>query len=183
LKQICRQIESLNSATRSEKPRFLLSAVELKLFTALAEGPLGCDALKERIGIDPRGARDFFDALVALGLLEGDAAGRHSKTPEVHYYLDARNPSYIGGDLVNERMYQNWSGLTAALKTGKPQNGLAKSDYFPPLYANKAALNAFVRGMTGGSCWPPRQSPRSFLGATTRPSSMLGPPRVVCRSR
>jgi len=135
------------------KAKVLLSAVELELFTRLAEGPLDCDALKERVGIDRRGARDFFDALVALGLLERDDAGRYSNTPEVHHYLDARKPSYIGGDLahLNERMYQSWSGLTAALKTGKPQNGLAKSDYFPTLYANPTALNAFVRGMTGGS--------------------------------
>jgi hypothetical protein len=135
------------------KAKVLLSAVELKLFTALAEGPLDRDALQERVCIEQRGARDFFDALVALGLLERDDAGRYSNTPESHHYLDAGKPSYIGGDLahLNERMYPSWGGLTAALKTGKPQNGLAGSDYFPTLYANQAALNAFVRGMTGGS--------------------------------
>jgi hypothetical protein len=135
------------------KAKVLLSAVELELFTALADDPLDCDALKQRVGIDQRGARDFFDALVALGLLERDDAGRYGNTPEAQYYLDAGKPSYIGGDLahLNARMYQSWSGLTAALKTGKPQNGLAGSDYFPTLYADQAALNAFVRGMTGGS--------------------------------
>jgi O-methyltransferase domain/Dimerisation domain len=135
------------------KAKVLLSAVELEIFTVLAEGPLDCDALQERIGIDPRGARDFFDALVALGLLERDGAGCYSNTPETHSYLDARKPSYIGGDLahLNERMYRNWSELTAALRTGKPQNGLARPDYFPTLYANHVVLNAFVRGMTGGS--------------------------------
>jgi hypothetical protein len=135
------------------KAKVLLSAVELELFTIVAHGPLDCDALRERVGIDPRGARDFFDALAALGLLQRDGGGLYSNTAEVHHYLDARKPSYIGGDLahLNERMYQSWSGLTAALRTGKPQSGLAKSDYFPTLYANQAALNAFVRGMTGGS--------------------------------
>jgi hypothetical protein len=135
------------------KAKVLLSAIELELFTTLADGPLDCDALQDRVGIDRRGARDFFDALVALGLLERDDAGRYSNTTEAQCYLDARKPSYIGGDLahLNERMYQSWSGLTAALRTGKPQNGLAGSDYFPTLYANQVALNAFVRGMTGGS--------------------------------
>jgi hypothetical protein len=135
------------------KAKVLLSAVELELFTALADGPLFGDALKERVGIDQRGARDFFDALVALDLLERDNAGRYGNTPEANYYLDARKPSYIGGDLahLNERMYQSWSALTPALKTGKPQSGLARSDYFPTLYSNPAALNSFVRGMTGGS--------------------------------
>jgi len=135
------------------KAKVLLSAVELEIFTVLAEGPLDCDALRERVGIDQRGARDFFDALVALGLLERDGAGCYGNTPETHAYLDVRGPSYIGGDLahLNERMYQSWSGLTDALKTGKPQSGLAGSDSFPTLYADEVALNAFVSGMTGGS--------------------------------
>src|SRR5690242_18159994 len=48
----------------------LLSAVELGLFTGLAEGPAGLDELRERLGLHERGARDFLDALVALGMLE-----------------------------------------------------------------------------------------------------------------
>jgi hypothetical protein len=133
--------------------KVLLSAVELDVFTTLAEGPLDCGALKTRIGIHERGARDFFDALVSLSVLERDGAGRYGNTPETHFYLDARKPSYIGGDLshLNERMYPSWSGLTSVLRTGKPQSGLARSDYFPTLYANQAALNTFVRGMTAGS--------------------------------
>src|SRR5262245_54430055 len=82
------------------KAKVLLSAVELGLFTALADGPLGCEALQERVGINQRGGRDFFDALVAMDLLERDDAGRYSNTPETDCYLDARKPSYIGGDLA-----------------------------------------------------------------------------------
>lgn len=45
----------------------LLSAVELRLFGVLGEaGPLGVQDLRERLGLHPRSARDFFDALVAL---------------------------------------------------------------------------------------------------------------------
>jgi DNA-binding IclR family transcriptional regulator len=53
-----------------------LSAIELGVFTALAEAPVAVEMLKNRIGIDKRGARDFFDALVALGLLDRDDSGR-----------------------------------------------------------------------------------------------------------
>ena len=42
----------------------LMSAVELGVFTALAEGPLDGGALRQRLGLAERGARDFFDALV-----------------------------------------------------------------------------------------------------------------------
>ena len=49
----------------------LLSAVELGLFSELAaNGPGDAEALRARLGLHPRSARDFFDALVALGMLE-----------------------------------------------------------------------------------------------------------------
>jgi DNA-binding IclR family transcriptional regulator len=47
----------------------LLSAVELHLFTVLAPGPLERDTLAARLQLHPRAARDFLDALVALGML------------------------------------------------------------------------------------------------------------------
>jgi hypothetical protein len=59
----------------------LLSAVDLGVFTALAEGSLDLETLRERTGIDQRGACDFFDALVALWLLEREG-GRYANTPE-----------------------------------------------------------------------------------------------------
>jgi hypothetical protein len=54
----------------------LLSAIELGLFTELAKGPLDEPALTKRLQLHPRGARDFFDALVALGMLRR-TAGRY----------------------------------------------------------------------------------------------------------
>ena len=48
----------------------LLSAVELGVFTELAGGPLRQDELNARIGLHPRGSRDFLDALVSLGMLD-----------------------------------------------------------------------------------------------------------------
>ena len=41
----------------------LLSAVELGLFSALARGPAGAEVLQQRLGLHPRGTRDFLDAL------------------------------------------------------------------------------------------------------------------------
>ena len=41
----------------------LLSAVELGVFTELAEEPRSADALGERLGLHPRGRRDFLDGL------------------------------------------------------------------------------------------------------------------------
>ena len=43
----------------------LLSAVELEVFTELAKHPLPLEELQGRLGLHPRSARDFFDALTA----------------------------------------------------------------------------------------------------------------------
>ena len=47
----------------------LLSAVEMGVFTELAHGPEELNKLAGRVGLHPRAARDFLDALVALGFL------------------------------------------------------------------------------------------------------------------
>jgi hypothetical protein len=129
--------------------RALLSAVELGVFSALAEKSLDLEALTERIRIDRRGARDFFDALVALGLLERDAAGHYACTAESALYLDRRKATYLGDDLeFNAQLFGRWNLLTRALKSGKPQNAVAVKGNFPALYADPAALEAFARGMS-----------------------------------
>ena len=82
----------------------LLSAVELGEFTELARQPLAAQALQERLGLHKRGARDFSDALVALGMLQRKN-GLDCNTPETGLFLDQANPSYLGGwlEMVNSR--------------------------------------------------------------------------------
>jgi hypothetical protein len=130
----------------------LLSAVELGLFSALAEGPLDGETLRRRLGLHERSARDFFDALVALGMIERDASQRYLNTAASAFYLDRSKPSYIGGllEMMNARLYPYWGSLTEGLKTGQPQNE-AKSggDLFAALYANPARLATFAAAMTG----------------------------------
>lgn len=100
----------------------LLSAVELGVFTTLAEGPSDCADLSARLGLHPRGARDFFDTLVALHLLRR-AQGRYSNTPEADAFLNQERPEYLGEmmDLTNTHLYPHWSALTTALRTGQQQ--------------------------------------------------------------
>src|SRR5947207_3167734 len=71
----------------------LLSAIELGVFSELAEGgPLDGKALRERLGLHERSATDFFDALVALGMIER-ADGRYANTPATELFLDRAKPS------------------------------------------------------------------------------------------
>src|SRR5712692_3623880 len=115
-------ILKLGHAFRGAKT--LLSAVELGVFAALADGPAGPETLSSRTGVHQRGARDFFDALVALGMLERDEGGLYANTPETAFYLDRNKPSYIGGELeyYSSYVFSHWSFLTEALRTGRPQS-------------------------------------------------------------
>lgn len=130
----------------------LLSAVELRLFAVLGEaGPLDAEQLRERLGLHPRSALDFFDALVALGMLER-TAGRYSNTPETDRFLDPAKPSYLGGilEMANARLYHFWGSLTEGLRTGQPQSEVKTGgDFFQTLYADPEKLAQFAGAMTG----------------------------------
>ena len=130
----------------------LLSAIEMGLFTELAHGPEPLDSLSGRMGLHPRSARDFLDALVALGFLER-SDDRYSNTPETDLFLDRKKPSYVGGilEMANHRLYPFWGHLTEALRTGQPQNEIKSGGpgLFETLYAEPARLAEFLAAMTG----------------------------------
>lgn len=132
----------------------LLSAVELGVFTELAAGAQPLEALTARLNLHPRSARDFFDALVALGVLAREN-GLYANTPETALYLDRAKPTYVGGilEMANLRLYRFWDGLTEGLRTGAPQNEAKHGgqDLFATIYADPAVLESFLRGMTGVS--------------------------------
>ena len=89
----------------------LLSAVSLGLFTELAAAPLDAEELRRRLGLHERSARDFFDALVALGMLERHE-GRYANTAETGCFLDRNKPSYVGGilEMADKRLFHSWGG-------------------------------------------------------------------------
>ena len=134
--------------------KVLLSAVEMELFTELSKHPEDLETLQERLGIHPRSARDFFDALVALRFLER-RDGRYYNTSSTDFFLDKRKPSYIGGllEMANHRLYPFWGNLTLALRTGLQQNESkdGSPDPFATLYADPARLKQFLSAMTGVS--------------------------------
>ncbi len=132
--------------------KILLSAVEMEVFTDLAKGPQTLESIRARHGLHPRAARDFLDALVALGFLRR-ANGEYSNTPETDLFLDKQKPSYVGGilEMANARLYGYWNHLTEALRTGLPQNEVRSGGMplFEALYADPARLKSFLAAMTG----------------------------------
>ena len=95
---------SLGTAYRCAK--VLLCAIELDVFTALDGWPRMAADLARMLGIHNRSACDFFDALVALGLLQRDTDGRYANTMEASLYLDQNKSTYLGG-MFNSSMPVN----------------------------------------------------------------------------
>jgi hypothetical protein len=125
----------------------LVSAVELDLFTTLADGPLTGEALRAKLGLQPRGTADWLDALVSLGMLErnGDL---YANTAATDLYLDRAKPAYVGGMVVGMAAEtSHWDSLTVALRTGRPQVE-GNQDYLDQ-YHDPALLSEFMHSMTG----------------------------------
>jgi SAM-dependent methyltransferase len=142
----------------------LLSAVELGLFTALADERVEAGTLRQRLGLDPRGACDFFDALVALGFLVRDETGRYANARAAALYLDRKQPTYIGGELefANARQFGPWAQLTEALRSGRPQSGARAEGDYMAYYSDADTTDNVIKGMTGGTVLAARALVQKF---------------------
>lgn len=138
----------LEIASAFQKAKVLLSAVELGLFSALAGRSLSAEALRLKLGLDARAARDFFDVLVSLGILERHL-GRYSNTSEADRFLDAAKPEYVGAWLMraNDHGYPAWGALTDALRSGEPRTSTRGN--FGLTYSDPARLARTLTAMTG----------------------------------
>ncbi len=134
----------------------LLSAVELGVFDALAKSPADLETLTRRLGLHERSARDFFDALVALGMLEREE-GVFRNTAETDFFLDRAKPSYVGAilEMANARLYPSWGFLTDSLKTGQRQSeNKEEGDLLAALHSDPKRLRGFLTAMSGISAGP-----------------------------
>lgn len=136
--------------------KVLLTAVELGVFTRLADRRLTGAELGAELKLHPRAIADFFDALVTMKFLNRDDNGpapRYFNTPEGALFLDEKSPRYIGGILVmlNARLFKFWHDLPEALRTGKPQNETkhGQKGVFEEIYSDLPKLEQFMGAMTG----------------------------------
>lgn len=134
----------------------LLTAVNMELFTHLANGPLSGHDIQNKLELNERSLFDFLDTLVALGFLQRSGLkenAAYSNSDDSDLFLDKNKPSYIGGilEMSNNRLYPFWNDLEACLKTGKPQNETKNGGkpLFETIYANEDRLREFIHGMGG----------------------------------
>ena len=130
----------------------LLSAVEMEVFTELAKHPEDLKGLQERLGLHPRSAQDFLDALVALGFLNRVGANTRTPLKRTCSWIRESRPMWAAC----------WTWLTAgclafgiispkacaaAARRMRPRAG--GESLFAALYASPARLKEFLSAMTG----------------------------------
>jgi hypothetical protein len=77
------------------KTAAMMAAIDLGLFTAIAEGADTPAALAAKVGATERGARILADCLTIQGFLT-KAEGVYALTPSSATFLDERSPAYLG---------------------------------------------------------------------------------------
>jgi len=134
----------------------LLTAVNMSLFTHLANNPMSGREIRKTLGLNKRSVYDFLDTLVALGFLNRKGLKKsaiYSNATDTDLFLDKNKLSYIGGilEMSNNRLYPFWNDLEEGLKTGKPQNETKNggAPIFEAIYANENKLREFLHAMGG----------------------------------
>ncbi|CDR06321.1 methyltransferase [Streptomyces iranensis] len=132
------------------RSRALFSAVELGLFTELAQAPMTDEQITVKLGLHPRAAQDFLDALVALGLLSRTGDGQYANSVPAQRLLDRDQPGYVGGFLsfMGRALYPAWGRLSDLLRTGRLQEG---DDTFGEFYKDHDRVRGFMAAMDSAS--------------------------------
>lgn len=84
--------DTLNAYLRTAALR---GAIELDLFTAIADGPATVPAIAARIQASEKGTRVLCDYLTIIGLLTKEGAEYHL-TQDSAFFLNRKSPAYLG---------------------------------------------------------------------------------------
>lgn len=97
--------------------RVILSAVELDIFTAVGQGANAAD-VAGKVGIDPRAAEMFLNALVALELLDKKDGMFSSTALSARYLMDGSPDDSRAALTHSVHLWDRWSTLTECIREG-----------------------------------------------------------------
>jgi ubiquinone/menaquinone biosynthesis C-methylase UbiE len=109
-----------NAVNAYQQTAAVKAAVELEIFTAIAEGNTTAAAIAERCGAAERGVRILCDFLTILGFLTKDGA-KYALAPDSALFLDKRSLAYVGGAiefLLTPHILEGHERLTEAVRRG-----------------------------------------------------------------
>lgn len=109
--------DTLNAHQRTEA---IKAAIELSLFTAIAEGKTTAKKIADACAASERGTRILCDYLVIIGFLTKQD-GTYGLTPDSAMFLDKRSPAYLGtiiDFILSPMLIDPFKQLTEAVKRG-----------------------------------------------------------------
>jgi len=112
-----RFFNAINAYQQTEAMR---AAVELEIFTALAEGNASAAAIAKRCKAAERGVRVLCDFLAIHGFLIKSGT-TYTLAPDAALFLDRHSPAYVGGAiefLLTNRLRETHARLTDAVRQG-----------------------------------------------------------------
>jgi hypothetical protein len=111
----------------------LKSAVELDVFTKIAEGAKTAEAIASACAAAPRGIRILCDSLAVVGFLTKQAT-EYDLREDARVFLTRNSPAYMGGAvdfMMSPTITDGFHNLTAAVKNGGtaiPEEGTVSPD-------------------------------------------------------
>ena len=109
-----------NAVNAFQLTEAMKAALELGLFTAIAQGHATPAAIAPTVGASERGVRILCDYLTIQGFLT-KADGRYGLPPDTALFLDRNSPAYMGSImefLVNDRQRENHRHIADAVRRG-----------------------------------------------------------------
>jgi ubiquinone/menaquinone biosynthesis C-methylase UbiE len=119
----------------------LVAAIDLGVFDALAEAPLGEDALAQRLEVSALHLRHLLDVMVTMGFLE-QLSGVYALTETAERYLCTDGAASMAALVrVSPGPLDNWLGLAETIRTGtvaSPIDDAVEAVYAPLVKATFA---------------------------------------------
>src|SRR2546423_2741565 len=139
--------DTVNAYQRSSAVK---AAIELEVFTAIAEGNQTIQSLSERCKASERGIRILCDYLTIIGfLIKGNSS--YSLTPDSATFLDKNSPAYMGSAiefLLSPMLTKGFEKLTEATRQGGtvlPEEGTIAPEH--PIWVEFARAMAPMMAM------------------------------------
>ena len=103
-----------------EQTEAIKTAIELEIFTAIAEGNTEAAAIAKRCDASERGVRILCDFLTIHGFLTKEGS-QYGLTQDSAVFLDRKSPAYLGGSIefmLAPRMREAHAMMTEAVRRG-----------------------------------------------------------------
>jgi ubiquinone/menaquinone biosynthesis C-methylase UbiE len=159
-----------DAITAYQKTAAMKAAVDVDLFTHLAEGPATAGELAKRCGASERGTRILCDYMAVHGFVmkSGDT---YAVTQDTGVFLNRKSPAYAGGAmtfLLSNELTEAFSSLGEAVRRGgtaRPEQGSVAPEH--PMWVT------FARAM-GGLMVPASQGLAELIALDSgRPTRVL----------